>query len=197
MIRLLIILSAMFGLSGCIVFDKKSEAVAFYQFSSPQASAIDSGPVVFVTRAMIPHALRRPNLVMQDDAEWVRVEDSHRWIAPLDRLISEAVANQLTSATGISTTLVAPAADHLVLLITVERMAIKAPNKEATLSIHFRLEHSSGEVIREKTSTWTSAINSSNPAEFVQAQSKNLANATLDISTWVSPSGTNPKPKQP
>ncbi len=196
MTRLCILLGALLTLPGCIVFDKKSEAVAFYQFSSPSAAAVNSEPVVFVTRASIPTALRRPNLVMQDDAGWVRVEDSHRWIAPLDRLISEAIAHHLTSITGISTTLLAPPADHLVLLVTVERMTVKAP-KDATLGLHFRLENSAGEVIREKSSAWTTVMDSPNPAEFVRAQSKNLANAARDISTWVTPSGTPIPSKQP
>ncbi|MEI6460486.1 MAG: ABC-type transport auxiliary lipoprotein family protein [Verrucomicrobiota bacterium] len=196
MTRIYILLGALLILPGCIVFDKKSEAVAFYQFSSPSATAANAGLVVFVTRASIPPALRRPNLVMLDDAGWVRIEDSHRWVAPLDRLISEAIANHLASITGISTTLLAPPADHFVLLVTVERMAVKAP-KDATLSIHFRLENSAGEVIREKTSAWSTVMDSPNSAEFVRAQSKNLANAAHDISTWVSPSGTPISPKQP
>ncbi|MCX6920737.1 MAG: ABC-type transport auxiliary lipoprotein family protein [Verrucomicrobia bacterium] len=196
MTRLCILLTALLTLPGCIVFDKKSEAVAFYQFSSPQAAAAKSDPVVFVTRASIPPALRRPNLVMLDDAGWVRIEDSHRWVAPLDRLISEAIANHLASINGISTTLLAPPADHLVLLVTVERMAVQAP-KDATLRIHFRLENSAGEVIREKTSAWSTVMDSPNSAEFVRAQSKNLANAAHDISTWIRPSVTPTPPKQP
>ena len=70
-------------LSGCIIFDKKSEAVTFHQLASPAAVTTRPAPILFVPRAIIPSALRRPNVVLIDDTGWVRIEDAHRWIAPL------------------------------------------------------------------------------------------------------------------
>ena len=84
-------------LSGCIIFDKKSEAVTFHQLASPAAVTTRSGPTLFVPRAIIPSALRRPNVVLIDDTGWVRIEDAHRWISPLDRAVPEAVGRHLTS----------------------------------------------------------------------------------------------------
>ena len=67
-------------LSGCIIFDKKSEAVTFHQLASPAAVTSRSGPTLYVPRTTIPSALRRPNVVLIDDTGWVRVEDcTHRW----------------------------------------------------------------------------------------------------------------------
>ena len=64
-------------LSGCIIFDKKSEAVTFHQLASPAAVTTRSGPTLFVPRAIIPSALRRPNVVLIDDTGWVRIEDGN------------------------------------------------------------------------------------------------------------------------
>ena len=77
-------------LSGCIIFDQKSEAVVFHQFAAPAAGparTAAAGPQLFIPRAVIPSALRRPNVVLVDDAGWVHIEDAHRWVAPLDRSI--------------------------------------------------------------------------------------------------------------
>ncbi len=88
-------------LTGCIIFDKKSEAVTFHQLASPATATTRNAPTLFVPRAAIPAALRRPNIVLLDDTGWVRIEDAHRWIAPLDRAVAEAVGRHLTSLTGL------------------------------------------------------------------------------------------------
>jgi uncharacterized lipoprotein YmbA len=99
-------------LSGCIIFDKKSEAVTFHQLASPAAAATLAGPSLFIPRAIIPSALRRPNVVLIDDTGWVRIEDAHRWISPLDRAVSETVGRHLTSLTKLPASTQTPAEDH-------------------------------------------------------------------------------------
>ena len=125
-------------LTGCIIFDKKSEAVTFHQLASPAAVTTRSAPILFVPRAIIPSALRRPNVVLIDDTGWVRIEDAHRWIAPLDRAIPEAVGRHLTSLTGLPSSTQSPAEEHLVLLLTVDKMEVFTPADEHV--IHSRDE---------------------------------------------------------
>jgi len=184
-------------LSGCIIFDKKSEAVTFHQLASPAAVTTRSAPILFVPRTIIPSALRRPNVVLIDDTGWVRIEDAHRWISPLDRAISEAVGRHLTSLSGLPATTQSPADEHLVLLLTVDKMEVFAPagpgrslfsipgttpnTDTATLQITFRLEKSDGSLLATKTLSQSRPLKERTPSEFEQAQSANLAAISAEI----------------
>jgi uncharacterized lipoprotein YmbA len=188
-------------LSGCIIFDKKSEAVTFHQLASPAAVTTRSAPILFVPRAIIPSALRRPNVVLIDDTGWVRIEDAHRWIAPLDRAVPEAVGRHLTSLTGLPTSTQSPADDHLVLLLTVDKMEVftpaapgrsifslpgTAPNTDtASLQITFRLEKADGTLLITKTLSQSRLLKERSANEFTLAQSANLAALSVEIAKFV------------
>jgi uncharacterized lipoprotein YmbA len=192
---LLLGLSAL--LSGCIIFDKKSEAVTFHQLASPAGITTRSTPILFVPRAVIPSALRRPNVVLIDDTGWVRIEDAHRWIAPLDRAIPEAVGRHLTSLTGLPSSTQSPAEEHLVLLLTVDKMEVFAPagpersifsipgttpnTDTATLQVTFRLEKSDGIILVTKTLSQSRPLKERSANAFEQAQSANLAAISAEI----------------
>jgi uncharacterized lipoprotein YmbA len=193
-------------LSGCIIFDKKSEAVTFHQFAAPTAAPVAStqGPHVFLPRAVIPSALRRPNVVLLDDNGWVRIEDAHRWIAPLDRAIPEMIGRHVSARTGIVTDQQTPSEDHLVLLLTVDKMEVFAPAGQersifsipgtaanadtAVLQLTCRLEKSDGTPVSVKTLKQSRPLKERTPDAFVQAQSSNLAALSAEIAFWLSPS---------
>ena len=202
---LLLALTAL--LSGCIIFDKKSEAVIFHQLASPVNAEVGQkpqGPHLFLPRAVIPSALRRPNVVLLDDNGWVRIEDAHRWIAPLDRAIPEVIGRHVSARTGIVADLQTPLEDHLVLLLTVDKMEVFTPagpersifslpgntaNADtATLQLTCRLEKSDGTLISVKTLTQSRPLKERTPDAFVQAQSANLAAIAAEIARWVNPS---------
>jgi uncharacterized lipoprotein YmbA len=191
-------------LSGCIIFDQKSEAVVFHQFAAPAASPARpaaAGPQVFIPRAVIPSALRRPNVVLLDDGGWVHIEDAHRWIAPLDRAIPETVARHLTARNGVVTTTQTPSEDHVVLLLTVDKMEIFTPadpersifsfpggsDKASTASLQLtcRLEKADGTPLAAKTFTQSGPLKERTAAAFVRAQSANLAELTSAIAQWL------------
>jgi ABC-type uncharacterized transport system auxiliary subunit len=191
-------------LSGCIIFDQKSEAVVFHQFAAPTVGPsrpATIGSPVFIPRAIIPSALRRPNVVLLDDAGWVHIEDAHRWLAPLDRAIPETVARHLRSRAGVITTTQTPSEDHHVLLLTVDKMEVFAPagpersifslpgssDKEstATLQLTCRLEKADGTLVSVKTLTQSRPLKERTPAAFVLAQSANLAELTSEIAQWL------------
>ena len=188
-------------LSGCIIFDKKSEAVTFHQLASPAAVTTRPAPILFVPRAIIPSALRRPNVVLIDDTGWVRIEDAHRWIAPLDRAVPEAVGRHLTSLTGLPTSTQSPTDDHLILLLTVDKMEVftpagpersifslpgTAPNTDtATLQITFRLEKADGTLLATQTLSRSRPLKERSANEFTLAQSANLAVISAEIAKLV------------
>ncbi len=188
-------------LSGCIIFDKKSEAVTFHQLASPAAVTTRPAPILFVPRAIIPSALRRPNVVLIDDTGWVRIEDAHRWIAPLDRAVPEAVGRHLTSLTGLPTSTQSPTDDHLILLLTVDKMEVftpagpersifslpgTAPNTDtATLQITFRLEKADGTLLVTQTLSRSRPLKERSANEFTLAQSANLAVISAEIAKLV------------
>jgi uncharacterized lipoprotein YmbA len=198
-------------LSGCIIFDKKSEAVTFHQLAAPSAVARppkSGGPHVYIPRAVIPSALRRPNIVLLDDNGWVRIEDAHRWIAPLDRAIPEVIGRHLTARTGLITDLQTPSEDHLVLLVTVDKMEVFAPAgadrplfslpgsaanaDEAVLQVTCRLEKSDGSASSLKTLSQSRPLKERTPDAFVQAQSANLAALSAELAKWMLPAGVPP-----
>ena len=176
-------------LSGCIIFDQKSEAVVFHQFATPAtapARTAAAGPQLFIPRAVIPSALRRPNVVLVDNA---------------GRSIPETFARHLNMLTGVVTTTQTPSEDHLVLLLTVDKMEVFAPagpersifslpgssDKEstATLQLTCRVEKADGTPISVKTLTRSRPLKERTPAAFVLAQSANLAELSSEIAQWL------------
>lgn len=177
---LLPVLCSAWLLSGCIIFDKKSEAVTFHQLSAPTATPTAASLSVFIPRTLLPAANRRANVVLLDDSGWVRLEDAHRWVAPLDRAFSEALGRHLVQASGRHVTTAVPASDHLVLLLTVERFNVRG-EKEAILELRHRLERADGTLITEAVGRFASPLSATTPEQFVRAQSLNLATAAQAI----------------
>jgi len=210
MIRRTLLLCLAAHLSGCIIFDQKSEAVTFHQFAAPAAASAPAsvGTQVFIPRAIIPSALRRPNVVLLDDTGWVHIEDGHRWLAPLDRAVPEAVGRHLTALTGVMTTSQTPSDDHLVLVLTVDKMeaftpsapersifslpGIGAKTDTATLQLTCRLEKSDGSLIATKTFSQSRPLKERTPAAFVQTQSANLAALSAELASWLRPAHLAP-----
>lgn len=202
MIRSLSALALGCCLSGCIVFDRRSEAVTFHQFSAPTAAVTRSAPMVFIPRTILPAGLRRANIVLMDDAGRARLDDNHRWLAPLDRAVSETVGRHLTRLTGLPATAQAPAGEHVVLLLTLDKMEL-APAAEAEKSI-FSLPGATrpADAVMQVTARWEKADGTSlsvrvharrrllkDPAAeaFVRAQSANLAEIAAEIAAALPP----------
>lgn len=200
----LVVTAALLG--GCIIFDQKSEAVVFHQFSAPAAGPGRSaavGPQLFIPRAVIPSALRRPNVVLIDEAGRVDVEDAHRWVSSLDRAVPETVARHLTARTGAMATTQTPSEEHLVLLLTLDKMETFSPERpapsifslpvvsekkhDAVLQLTCRLEKSDGSLVAVKTLARSRPLKERTPAAFVQAQSANLAEVSDEIAKWLPP----------
>ncbi len=166
-------------LSGCIVFDKKSTAVTFHQFNTPTVAASKASPVVFIPRASIPAAVRRPTLVINEISGKTAIDDSQRWLYSLDRAISDVVGHNLTQITGLPYSTSAPSDAHVVLMLDVMQFGV---NDDATiLQINYRIETSAGDTLTQGQGTWRSK-RASSPKAFVEQQSTNLSLASAEIS---------------
>lgn len=164
------------ALAGCIVFDKKSEAVSFHQFATPASPAGTGQPLVLVPRATLPAAVRRPAVVMLTPTGEVLIDDAHRWAAPLDRLVAETIARHLERAAGATTALSTPDQPHLTLVLEFERFEVVA-ERRAALTVNYRFERGDGSAVAGGRSACVEPMPELTAAQFVAAQSRNLAKA--------------------
>ena len=166
-------------LSGCITFDQKSESVTFHQLSGPVTTPTQKSPIIYIPRANIPVSLRRPTLVIADENRVIKVDDSQRWIASLDRTVSEIMGRNLTKQTGLPFELQTPNENYIVLFIDVEAMFLNA--QSTVLQLHYRIEDPQGKSLRQGQGQWKTK-RTENPVDYVIAQSENFANAAVQIS---------------
>ncbi len=183
MMRLTLLFAAL-GLSGCIVFDKQSEAVTFHQFAAAEATATRSAPLIHVPRATLPAGVRRPAVVLLTPGGEVLIDDSHRWTATLDRLVAETVARHLTREAGTPTVATTPDAPHFTLILECERFEVLA-GRRAALTIHYRLERADGSAVAGGTSACVEPMPDLGAPAFVAAQSRNLAKVGRAIAETV------------
>lgn len=170
-------------LTGCLIPGRRSEAVVFHAFSAPSAVATKRGPSVHIPRAVLPAGLRRSSLVIENSG-LVRVEDSHRWLGPLESALPEALGRRLTAASGLPCTSQPPQDDHLVLLLEVLRMDVA--DGRGRLRLRVRCEHSDGRRGVDGEYEWTSPLAGPSPGEFVAAQSANLDQAAASLVPFLS-----------
>ena len=189
--KLFLFLSVTSLITGCITFDQKSESVTFHQLSAPVATPTIKAPIIFIPRANIPVSLRRPTLVIADEAKVIKVDDSQRWIASLDRAVSEIIGRNLTKQTGLPFELQTPSENYLVLFIDVEAMFLTA--QSTVLQLHYRIEDAQGKTLSQGQGQWK-AKRSENPIDYVNAQSENFANAAAQIAKDIKPLIENKNP---
>ena len=168
--------------TGCLVPGSRSEAVTFHAFSAPSAPAARPGPTLCLPRAAIPSGLRRPTVVIEWDGT-VAMQDSHRWLAPLESAIPEALGRRITALTGQPCSSQPSSDDHLTLHSDVLRMDVTGG--KARLRIRFRLEDAKGERRHEAEAEWTSDLASPEPGDFVAAQSSNLDKAAAGLVSFL------------
>jgi uncharacterized lipoprotein YmbA len=178
-------------ITGCITFDQKSESVTFHQLSAPVATPTKKSPIIFIPRANIPVSLRRPTLVIADESRVIKVDDSHRWIASLDRSVSEIIGRNLTQQTGLPFELQTPSENYVVLFIDVEAMFLTT--QSTVLQLHYRIEDAQGKTLSQGQGQWK-AKRSENPIDYVNAQSENFANAAAQIAKDIIPRPETKKP---
>jgi uncharacterized lipoprotein YmbA len=178
-------------ITGCITFDQKSESVTFHQLSAPVVTPTKKSPIIFIPRANIPVSLRRPTLVIADESRMIKVDDSHRWIASLDRSVSEIIGRNLTQQTGLPFELQTPSENYVVLFIDVEAMFLTT--QSTVLQLHYRIEDAQGKTLSQGQGQWK-AKRSENPIDYVNAQSENFANAAAQIAKDIIPRPETKKP---
>jgi uncharacterized lipoprotein YmbA len=171
-------------ITGCITFDQKSESVTFHQLSGPVTTPTIKAPIIFIPRANIPVGLRRPTVVITDETKVIKLDDSQRWIASLDRAVSEIIGRNLTKQTGLPFELQTPSENYLVLFVDVQAMFLTA--QATVLQLHYRIEDAQGKTLNQGQGQWK-AKRSENPIDYVNAQSENFANAAAQIAKDIKP----------
>lgn len=190
-VKILFSLLAVSLISGCIKFDQKSESVTFHQLSAPIVTPTQKTPILYIPRSNIPTSLRRPTVVIADETHVIKVDDSQRWIASLDRAISEIIGRNLTQQTGLPFELQTPSENYLVLFIDVEAMTLTS--QATVLQLHYRIEDAQGKSLRQGQGQWKTK-RTENPIDFVNAQSENLASAATQIAKDLKPLIENKNP---
>jgi len=183
-LKLFILIGLTSLVTGCITFDQKSESVTFHQLSAPVTTPTKNAPIIYIPRANIPVSLRRPTLVIADESKVIKVDDSQRWIASLDRAVSEIIGRNLTKQTGLPFELQTPNENYLVLFIDVEAMFLTG--QSTVLQLHYRIEDAQGKSLSQGQGQWK-AKRSENPIDYVNAQSENFANAAAQIAKDIKP----------
>lgn len=171
--KFLPLLLAALLLPGCIVFDKKSEAVAFHRFAAAEGAPTRTQPLVYVPRASLPASVRRPAVVLLTPGSQVLIDDSHRWSAPLDRLVAETIARHVVREAGCPTAVETPETPHFTLILECERFEI-VDERQAALTIRYRLERADGSAVAGGTSACVEPMAETSAPAFVAAQSRNL-----------------------
>lgn len=169
-------------LTGCLIPGRRSEKVVFHAFSAPSGLSDRARPTLYLPRAGVPAGLRRPTLVIERQGS-VSVQDSHRWLTPLESAIPEALGRRLTALTGLPCSSQPAAEEHLVLHAEVLRMDVS--DAHARLRIRFRLEDAAGERRHEAEAEWISPLVSEAPGDFVAAQSSNLDKAAASLVSFL------------
>ena len=190
-LKLFILIGLTSLVTGCITFDQKSESVTFHQLSAPVTTPTKNAPIIYIPRANIPVSLRRPTLVIADEAKVIKVDDSQRWIASLDRAVSEVIGRNLTKQTGLPFELQTPNENYLVLFIDVEAMFLTG--QSTVLQLHYRIEDAQGKSLSQGQGQWK-AKRSENPIDYVNAQSENFASAAAQIAKDIKPLIENKNP---
>ena len=182
--RVILLLLAAGALPGCIVFDKKSEAVSFHRFAAAEAAPTKAAPLIHVPRATLPASVRRPAIVLLNPGGEVAVDDSHRWAASLEHLLAEAIARHVSRESGCPTASTTPEAPHLTLILDCERFEVAA-ERRAALTIHYRLERADGSAVAGGTSACLEPMTALDAPAFVDAQGRNLAKVGRAIAETV------------
>ncbi|MCS3803771.1 putative lipoprotein YmbA [Chromobacterium alkanivorans] len=96
------------------------------------------GASVMVGPASLPAGLERPQLVVEDAAGNVELLDLQRWAGPLDRMLTQAVAADLSRALGLASVYAYPqpgmGGGDVRVLLDVRQLRLR-PGRDASLEV--------------------------------------------------------------
>lgn len=118
-----------------------SPPTTFHQLR-PALSTAAATPVlgvsVMVGPASLPAGLERPQLVVEDAAGNVELLDLQRWAGPLDRMLTQAVAADLSRSLGLASVYAYPqpgmGGGDVRLLLDVRQLRLR-PGRDASLEV--------------------------------------------------------------
>jgi len=156
-------------------------------------SQLAPGGEILLEPVSIPAQLDRPQIVLSRDAAEVRIDDGHRWAAPLQSDITQVLACDLASSLGSSNVVTDPGTlpwtgDRIeVEILAFESRLGHEASIEARWTVRRGNQRRSGRVRLEEAA----------PGEYdalVQAHSRALARLAREITASVSALDSTPTP---
>ncbi|MGR2678870.1 PqiC family protein [Chromobacterium sp. Rain0013] len=117
-----------------------SPPTTFHQLrpALPAAANPAQGVSVMVGPASLPAGLERPQLVVEDAVGNVELLDLQRWAGPLDRMLTQAVAADVSRALGLASVYAYPqpgmGGGDVRLLLDVRQLRLR-PGRDASLEV--------------------------------------------------------------
>jgi uncharacterized protein len=179
----LLICSLLF-LAGCM---RQKLPFFYYTIESSKQAEISSAqtlPNILVGPVVIASFLDKGQLVKQQSAYAITIEEQHRWAGNLQEMFSDALINNLSSNLGINN--IYPYPDtHGVEGIQLELTLLhfeKDSNGQALLQARWKLSNTSMDILYAKNSTYAVIPENSSNSALVQGLSIGLSSLSLEIS---------------
>ncbi len=181
--RLTLALLAGTILAGC----GTSPTAQYYTLSVDAAAptaAAPNQPSIAVGMVTLPEAVDRPQLVVRTGANEVRLEEYHRWAAPLKSELSRVLAGNLARATGNPRIYAYPesaslAADYR-LLVDFQRFD-GAPGGEVTVDALWTVAAANGDIVRTGHASVREQVGGASYADLAAAYSRALSSLSGEI----------------
>lgn len=173
------------AVSGC-----STAPAHFYALEATAASDSGAAPLsgrILVVPVSVPAAVDRPQLVVQTAPNRLRVDEFHRWAAPLSEGIAEAVAGDLVRLLGTPDVAVAPLANFkptYVVTIEVQRFESVA-GQSATIDAVWTVRKTGGAETRVGRTVAREAVPASGVDALAAAHSRALVKLSGDIAAAI------------
>ena len=153
-----------------------SAPVHYYQLqaSIPLHQQALAGTVLLVEPANLPADVDRPQLLLEDEQGRPQLQEQHYWTASLSRLLTQAVAGNLSNQLALSTIYAAPqrslSRHDLSLYLDIRQFSLQR-GTEVRLSAAWRLDRAGkNSPLLQGYFNQALPVNSSTNAALVQAQ---------------------------
>jgi uncharacterized lipoprotein YmbA len=181
--RLTLALLAGAALAGC----GTSPTAQYYTLSvdaAVPAAAARSQPSIAVGMVTLPEAVDRPQLVVRTGANEVKLEEYHRWAAPLKSELSRVLAGNLARATGNSRVYAYPESASVTadyrLLVDFQRFD-GAPGGEVAVDALWTIAAANGAIVRAGRASVREPVAGTSYADLAATYSRALSRLSSEI----------------
>lgn len=165
---------------------------SFYTLDSTATS--DGGPAtrysVVVGSVTIPSSVARPQMVVQQSANQVEIDEFHRWAAPLDESIARVVARDLSALLGTPDVATGSVANfHPMYRVTLDVQRFQSTLGASALVDALWTVRKLGGPPRSGRSIAQETVSGTDYAALAAAHSRALAKVSADIAAAIRAEG--------